>query len=461
MRVALESISVTDPYLRVDIAPDGTVNLAALRETEGAAPAGGETAAGEAAAEAPPEPAAPTAQPESPAPKVEVKAVALQGAVIDFSDRHIQPSYRMKFIDLAGRVTRMSSEETAGGAVTLLGSLDGYAPLEVTGNLNPFASEFFLDLKIDFRNIEMSPFTPYSSRYLGYKIEKGKLGLALAYHVLGKKLDSDNKLVLDQLTLGEAVESPDAVNLPVRFALALLTDRHGVIDLDVPVSGTLDDPEFSLGRVIWKVIVNILVKAVTSPFALLGSLFGGGEEFSYAVFDPAGDVPLPAEREKLDKLVKALAERPALKLEIKGHADPEADALALRAAALEHKLKAAKVKETVKKGQAAAAVETVTVAPEERLRFLQLVMEAEKIPRPTKESRPLTALEMEKLILAHIVITDDDLRQLASRRALAVREHIVGTGGIAPERVFLTEPKNLAPEPREGVPAHRVEFALQ
>jgi uncharacterized protein involved in outer membrane biogenesis len=445
-KVSVQSLSVTDPYFRVDVGPDGVLNLSTLSVNQE------ETAA---APETKPVEQAPTETP------LEIKAVALQGATIDFSDRHVSPNYRVKIVDLAGRITRMASDDPAGGEVTMLGSVDNYAPLEISGRLNPFAKDLLVDLKIDFRNVDLSPMTPYSSRYLGYKIAKGKLGLALQYKILGKKLDSQNKVLLDQLTLGDQVESPDATGLPVRFALALLTDRNGMIDLDVPVSGTLDDPDFSYGKVIWKVLVNILVKAATSPFALVGSLFGGGEELSYAVFPPAVDqVPAP-EQGKLDTLAKALTERPALRLEIIGHVDPEKDRLALRDVAYERKLRAAKVKEVVRHGETAMPIEEVTIVPEERDRLIAMTFDQEQIPRPASTSRALTGVEMEKLILTHIQVSDDDLRQLADRRARSVLGYLIEKGKADPNRVFLTEPKALKPEPKENVSDCRVEFVLQ
>ena len=144
--------------------------------------------------------------------------------------------------------------------------------------------------------MDLSPVTPYSGRYAGYTIEKGKLSLSLQYLIVKKKLDAQNRVFLDQLTLGDKVDSPDATKLPVKLAIALLKNRKGEIDLNLPLSGQIDDPKFSLGRIIIKILVNILVKAATSPFALLGALFGGGEELSYVDFDYGSfDINEPAD----------------------------------------------------------------------------------------------------------------------------------------------------------------------
>ncbi|OGR07100.1 MAG: hypothetical protein A2511_11205 [Deltaproteobacteria bacterium RIFOXYD12_FULL_50_9] len=443
-QVTLDSVSLTDPYFRVDVAPDSSVNLTKLTVDNQAEP-----------------PTAEKPQQQQESTPVELKSITLAGAVIDFSDRHIQPNYRMKFINLAGRVSRMSSEESGGGEVNLLGNLDGYAPLEITGLLNPFAKNLLVDLKIDFRNMDLNPLTPYSARYLGYKIEKGKLDLALTYKILNRKLDSQNKIVFDQFTLGEEVESPDAVKLPVRFALALLTDRNGMIDLDVPITGTLDDPDFSYGKILWKVLVNIITKAATAPFALLGSLFGGGDELSFVPFAPAVDNLDQGATGRLDKLAKALTERPALRLEIAGHADPDLDAPGLRDLALERKLKTQKLKEAIKLGQQAAGLEAITVTAEERPKFIEMVFKDEKIPRPAKEARPLTAEEMEKLIITRITIGSDDLKLLTRKRVATVRDYLIDQGKLDPKRVFLAETPTENSAKKENVPAGRVEFTLK
>src|SRR5512143_877267 len=172
--------------------------------------------------------------------------------------------------------------------------------------------------------------SPYGGKYMGYTIEKGKLSLNVEYLVVKRKLTAQNNLYLDQFTLGDRVESPDATKLPVKLAIALLKNRKGEISLDLPVTGNLDDPKFSMGGIIIKILLNILVKAATSPFALLGAVFGGGEELSYIEFDYGSASLNEQGLKKLDTLVKALYDRPALKLDIGGYADPEKDREALR-----------------------------------------------------------------------------------------------------------------------------------
>jgi hypothetical protein len=315
------------------------------------------------------------------------------------------------------------------------------------------------------RDMDLSPLSPYSGRYAGYGILKGKLAFVLNYHIDRKKLNAENKVFLDQFTFGEAVDSPDATKLPVRLAVALLKDRKGEIVLDLPVTGQIDDPKFSVWGVVGRIIVNLLVKAATSPFALLGAIFGGGEELSYLEFDP-GTTALPgtAEAGKINNLAKALNERPELTLEIEGHVDPERDSEALRHLAFRRKVAARKVKELAREGAAVPAIDNVSVAAAEYPKYLAQAYREEKFPKPRNVlgmAKDLPVPEMEKLMLAHISVTNDDLRQIALDRASNVKERLIGTGKVEPGRIFLVEPKTLPPERKEKLRDSRVDFRIR
>ena len=172
------------------------------------------------------------------------------------------------------------------------------APLEITGKLNPLGKDLFVDLNVKFKDIDLSPMTPYSGKYVGYKIQKGKLFMDLKYQIVKRKLDSQNKIFFDQFTLGDKVESPQATKLPVRLAISLLKDRKGEIHLDIPVTGSLDDPKFSVFSIILQVLGNLIAKAATSPFALIGAMMGGGEQLDYLEFDYGSAAVAGAERGK-------------------------------------------------------------------------------------------------------------------------------------------------------------------
>ena len=395
---------------------------------------------------------------------VKIDQITLQGGTVSFADRLIKPNVNATLAELGGRVTGLLSDAGSRADVDLRGKLASQAPLSITGKINPLAGDLFADLKVSFRDIELPAFTPYSGKYAGYTIEKGKLSLDLQYLIDQRKITASNRILIDQFTFGDKVESADATKLPVQLAIALLKDSDGRIDLDIPVTGSLDDPKFRLGKVIWGVIVNLITKAVTAPFALIGSLFGGGggAELSYLDFAP-GSAAFDAEADKkLGALSKALRDRPALEMEIVGHADPEKDRGALRTGAFDRKVKAQKLKELVKSGQAPDSLAAVTVEPgKEYEKYLAKAYSQEKFPKPRNVvgfEKSLPVAEMEKLMLTNIVVGDDDLRQLASQRADAVKGALLKAGDIAPERLFLVEAKASTDAKPKGA---RVEFTLR
>ncbi len=460
-------VALTDFYARVIINADGSINLQNIMEkpeakVEERAPAETKKESAVDRAEGGDVKTA-VALPEAGQTIVKIEKVTLQGGTINFTDNYIKPNYTANLLEVGGRISGLSSKENTLADVDLKGQLDNYAPLEITGKINPLRDDLFVDLKVDFRDMDLSPLTPYSGRYLGYTVEKGKVSLNLQYLIVKKKLDSKNNIFLDQFTLGEQVESPDATKLPVRLAIALLKNRKGEIKLDIPVSGQIDDPNFRIGKIVLKILVNILVKAATSPFALLGALFGGGEELSYVEFDPGLYLLSEQGVKKLDTLVKALYDRPSLKVELEGHADLEKDREGLRQYLFDRKVKAQKLKDLAKKGDETVSMDETKVEPAEYPKYLKAAYKAEKFPKPRNiigMAKDLPVPEMEKLMLTHIEVKEGDLRHLASQRALAVKDHILKSKQVEPERIFLIEPKSIQPKEKENVKDSRVDLRL-
>lgn len=401
---------------------------------------------------------------ESPRLRIEIPAVTLQGGTVKFIDRHVKPAYTADLTEIGGRVSGLSSEETRFADVDLRGKFNGYAPLQITGKINPLREDLFVDLKASFEGADLSPVTPYTSRYVGYTVQKGKLSFDLTYKIVESKLTSENIILLDQFYLGDKVDSPEATSLPLKLGLALLRDREGKIRLDIPVEGELSDPDFRLGKVIWRAVVNLITKAVSAPFALLGSLFGSGAEQLGHVDFAAGSVAIAEDQaKKIDTLAKALQERPDLQLEITGHADSEADRAAVADRLFLRKLKVQKMKEILKGGESSGSVDAVTIAPEEVGKYLTLAYRAEPFPKPKNPEggeKELPPLEMEKLLRAQIQVKDDELRALASQRAATVREALLQTGLVPPQRVFAVEGP-LVPRGEEKAPLSRVDFHLK
>ncbi len=439
--------------------PSGRLNLQEITDT------------GEAAKPADqPKPAAAPAKTEAAAPAgssgakdVQIEEVTLQGGRVQFQDRTLKPSYSAEHDRDRRTRIRPLLAETSLADVELRGKMNNSAPLEITGKVNPLKQDLFVDVRARFTGMDLSPTSPYSGKYVGYIIEKGKLSFDLKYLIDKKKLNSENKVFIDQFTFGEKVDSPDATSLPVKLAVALLKDRNGEIHLDIPVTGSIDDPEFSIFRIILKILGNLITKAVTSPFALLGAAFGGGEEMQYVEFD-AGLASIPADGlKKVDALVTALSEKPSLKLEIAGYVSPEADREGLKQYFLQRKVKAQKLNDLVKKGSPAVPLDEIVVAPEEYEKYLTLAYRAEPFPKPRNfigMVKSLPVPEMEKLMLTHIKAGDEELRQLAARRANTVKDALLKSGKIDVGRVFIVEPKGLTPEKKEKVKESRVEFKI-
>jgi hypothetical protein len=342
--------------------------------------------------------------------------------------------------------------------------VENIAPIEIVGQVNPLAKDLFLDIKASARDIELSPLTPYSAKYAGYGIERGKLSVKVAYKIENRKLTAQNNVYLDQLTFGEKVDSPTATKLPVLLAVALLKDRNGVIDINLPISGSLDDPQFSMGGIIIRVIVNLVVKAVTAPFALLGAIFGGGEELAYIEFAPGLTALDAAADAKLKTLTKALNDRPGLKLDITGRVDPATDREGLKRASIDRKVRAQKMSELVRDGKAPPSVSEVKVDPAEYPKYLTAAYKAESFPKPRNLiglAKDLPVPEMEQLMLTHAQVTDEDLRRLANDRAQTVKGYLVDTAKVSPERVFIAAPKLTAEGIKDKGRPTRVDFSLK
>jgi hypothetical protein len=285
----------------------------------------------------------PAAAPAQPAPQaaasepfpIRMRRVRVQNAKLDFTDLSLRPQFAAKIYELNGVVTGLSSKRDARSQIELDGRVDEYGMARVRGQLNPFVLADNTDMNVVFKNVDMVSASPYSMKFAGYKIAEGKISLDLQYKVRNGQLEGNNQVILDNLTLGERIDSPDALKLPLELALAILKDSNGRIDLGIPVAGNLNDPEFSYGAVVWKALGNIMTKIVTSPFRMLGSLFGvSGDKLEAVEFDAGSEVVLPPEREKLQHVAQILTKKPDLKLTVPGTYSEAADAAALRAQAL-------------------------------------------------------------------------------------------------------------------------------
>jgi hypothetical protein len=281
-----------------------------------------------------PAPAAATAPAADAGFPVRVRRVRLQNAKLDFADLSLRPQFAAKIYELNGVVTGLSTKRDARSQIELDGRIDEFGLARVRGQLNPFAPTDNTDLNVVFKNVDMVSASPYTMKFAGYKVAEGKISLDLQYKVRNRQLDGTNQIVLDKLTLGERIDSPDALKLPLELALAILKDSDGRIDLGLPVSGDMNDPQFSYGALIWKAVGNVLTKIVTAPFRALGNLLGISADKLEAIdFDAGSAVLLPPEREKLKQVAQILAKREQLKLAVPGQYS-DTDGAALRAQAV-------------------------------------------------------------------------------------------------------------------------------
>lgn len=462
-QVDIKEVTLADFYARLMIHPDTTFNVQGVVAEP--PPTHTTTAQQTVSAPAPsplPSPSVPSAALVTP---IKIANVTLQRGTVDFSDHVVTPNYSAKLTQLGGRVSALLSTSDTPAEVDLRANLRG-APLTITGKVNPFSQDLFVDLSVDSKDIDLHPMTPYAGKYAGYTIAKGTLTFNLKYLIANRQLQAENKIFIDQFTFGDAVESPHATKLPVKLAIALLKDRHGAITLDVPLGGSMDDPQFSVWGTLVQVMTNLIAKAATAPFALIGAAFGSGsgEEMNHVEF-AYGRVTLDeVSQEKLKKIGEALAERPSLSLEIAGYVDKDKDLDGLKQYRFERQLKAQKLNDAGKKDRDNASLDEVKIDQDEYLTYLTMAYRKADVPKPRHMSglgQDVSQKEMEALLLTPMAVSDADLRALANQRAEIVREFLLEAGHIESGRIFLVEPKAIFAEHKATVQGSRVELAIK
>jgi hypothetical protein len=450
-----------------------------------------------------------------PLPQIDIGQVSITGGDFRFTDRSLEPNVAMAVNGFGGTITGLSSRNPAKASVDLKAMVDGSGPITIAGKLDPLAAKKSVDLTVDFRNVDLLPLSPYCGKYAGYDLARGKLRLAVQARLDDTRIDASNVLTLSQFTFGDAVASPDATGLPVRLGVALLKDLNGNIVIDIPVQGTTDDPNFRIGKVVLRVVVNLLTKAAVSPFSLIGSMFGGGgDELAYQEFAPGSSELSPAEQPKLVVLTKALTNRPGLSLGLEGDYDNAADVYALKRQKLDDQVRRRLWAERRVADPNIAPPEKLLVSADDQAAIIKQMFD-EKFPPGTQFGTPLppppavvapppppagllrrlwaaltlqaardrravrqenaqrarayaqqmaavtaAGLPLDQMtgrLAEAIAVTPDDLRALAAARARRVRTYLVDTGKIAGDRLFLVQSTG-ATKPDKGP---RVFLALQ
>ena len=365
MSVKIERITLRDPRATIQINEDGSINLMQALGIESKA---------EDEAVKPEETIEPDPAEKTIAFPISIGSITLENMGANLTDRSISPAVSLGLETLSGTISGLSSEELARADLDLIGTLTGGTQMAVTGKINPLIEDRYSDMEMSFKDFNLTAVSPYSGKYAGYALNKGKLSFDLKYKISRSELSGENVMIIDQLTLGDKVESEDALKLPIPLAISLMKDRNGVIEIDVPVSGNLNDPEFGFGRVISRAIVNIITKLITSPFSMLGGLIPGGTDvdLSMVSFNPAASEFDNDTIKKLAMLADALKERPSLNLKIAGGAGGPAEVNRLKSEQLTEKLKSLRWRELQEAGNSSVTLEEVALTQGDHDRLIGL-----------------------------------------------------------------------------------------
>ncbi len=389
-------------------------------------------------------------------------ALVLEKGRVNYTDNFIKPNYTANLVDITGTIGAFGTRSTTPAPVDVAAKLQANGPISIRGTVNPLAKKPQLDLTAAAHGIELTNLTPYAAKYAGYPITKGKLNVDLHYQLENDQLTANNHIFIDQLTFGDHIENDTATKLPVRLAISLLKNSRGEIDVNIPVSGSLANPEFSIGGVIWRAFVNLIEKAVTAPFSLLANAFGGGsQDLGYVEFDPGSAKLTDSTTNKLDTILKALNDKREVKIDLIGRADPAIDTPALRVAYVERLVRKEKVKDVVGRGES-IDTSAVRVDPKEYDGYLTKAYKGADFKKPHNFiglTKSLPADDMKAALAEHAPIDEASLRKLAQQRAQSVQQYF--DGKVDASRVFIVAPKLDAQGIKDKGATTRVDFGLK
>ncbi|MDH4580471.1 DUF748 domain-containing protein [Pseudomonas sp. BN415] len=428
----IDKVSLNQPYARFIINEDLTTNASDLvikQPTEAGA---------QATAPTKPEPAG---KPLG----IRIGGIDIKDGSANFADFSLTPNFATAIQQLNGEIGTLDNRNPKPAKVAVNGKVDRYAPVTIKGSLNPFDPLDSLDIATSFKRVELTTLTPYSGKFAGYRIRKGRLNLDLHYQIEKGQLKAENHLVLEQLQLGEQVSSPDAVDLPVRLAVALLKDTEGKIDISLPVAGNLNDPQFSVAPIVWQTLRNLVLRAVQAPFNFVAGLVGGSSEDLGQVPFPAGSSELDAEAQKsLDTLADALKKRPTLRLEVEGASAKTVDGPLLAEQRLNREFQSTYYKIAQRRGdKVPTEASQIEVPEDEKAPMLEGIYRTRLKQQPPAEWKDLDsdqrAAKLREAVLVSWAQSDLLLRQLGQARAASIKDYLVDRGGLADDRIFLLD----------------------
>ncbi|MGQ7959430.1 DUF748 domain-containing protein [Pseudomonas sp. SP16.1] len=425
-RLAIERVELDQPYARVVINEDLTTNLSELIVAQ-PAETNTEQAAGKPLA-------------------VRIGGVTITDGSANFADFSLTPNFATAIQQLNGRIGTLDNQSPQAASVDIQGKVDRYAPVSVKGKLTPFDPLNSLDIATSFNNVELTTITPYSGKFAGYRIRKGRLNLDLHYRIEQGQLNAENKVLVENLQLGEKVDSPDAVDLPIRLAVALLKDPEGKIAIELPVKGDLNNPEFSVMPIVWQTLRNLVLRAAQAPFKFVAGLVAGGSDvdLSTVPFDAGSHALSDDARQALDTLAKALQERPALRLEVEGQSAQRADGPLLAEQRLQREFREIWYRMLQRRGdKVPASADELVVDEDDQAILLEGIYRARLKQQPPAEWAELDDEQrhqrMRQAVLDSWAQSKLLLRQLAQQRAAAIKDYLVDEGGLPDERVYLID----------------------
>ncbi|MCP8465440.1 DUF748 domain-containing protein [Pseudomonas sp. ZM23] len=429
--LSIQSVSLEEPYARFIINEDRSTNVSELIIPQPASSSSSASSGSNAGGGKP--------------MGIHIGGVKVNNGSANFADLTLRPDFATAIQQLSGEIGTLDNRNPVPATVDIKGKVDKYAPVTIKGSLNPFSPLEKLDIATSFKRVELTTLTPYSGKFAGYRIRKGRLNLDLHYQITQGKLKADNKVLVEHLQLGEKVDSPDAVDLPVKLAVALLKDANGNIDIQLPVEGDLNNPQFSVMPIVWQTLRNLVVRAVQAPFKFIAGLAGGeGPDLSNVMFAPGSSELDSAAQGNLDKLADALKQRPALKLEVEGVSAASSDGPLLAERRLQEEFRKNYYSMLQRRGDKVPSDASKLEVPENlQPALLEGIYRSRLKKQPPDEWKELSKDERtEKLHQAVLDSWKDSqllLRKLGQQRATQIKDYLVSKGGLGDDRVYLID----------------------
>ncbi|MEN4828913.1 DUF748 domain-containing protein [Pseudomonas sp. P39-UII1] len=431
--LSIDKVTLLQPYARFIINEDRTTNVDDLLIPQPAdAPA--------------PRQAKPASATNSKPLGIRIGQISINDGSANFADLTLTPNFATAVQQLNGQVGTIDNRKPAPAKVDIKGKVDRYAPVTIKGALNPFNPMASLDIATSFKRVELTTLTPYSGKFAGFRIRKGRLNLDLHYLITNGQLKAENKVVVEQLQLGEKVDSPDAVDLPIRLAVALLKDTEGKISIELPVTGDLNNPQFSVMPIVWQTLRNLVLRAAQAPFKFIGGLIAGGgsQDLGNVSFAPGSSELSGDAQSALDKLASALKERPELRLEIEGTSAQSSDGPLIAQQRLEREYQATWYKILQRRGDKVPANASMLVVDDsDKPAMLEGIYRTRLKQQPPAEweqlGREERTTKLRDAVIKSWAESAPLLRTLGQERASSIKDYLVDKGKLEDDRVYFID----------------------